>query len=75
MGCMSASQLLMQRYMIANPPRAFGPSRCERGCYAAEEPEAVPCPQGGEEPAMEFNPAAMDAYQNPGVLIPSREAE
>ena len=74
MGCMSASQLLMQRYMIANPPRAFQP-RNERGCYAAEEAEAVPCPQEGGEPAAVFNPAAMDAYQTPGVLIPSKEAE
>ena len=75
MGCMSASQLLMQRYMIANPPRAFNQFRNERGCYAAEELEAVPCPQEGDELAVAFNPAAMDVYQNPGVLIPSKEAE
>ena len=61
--------------MIANPPHAFDRPRSARGCYAAGEPEAVPCPQEGEDYAAEFNSAAMDVYQTSGVLIPSKEAE
>ena len=72
-GCMSASQLLMQRYMIASPPRAFGKPRNERGYYAAEEPEAVPGAESGEGAAVSYT--SLDGYQTPAVLIPSKETE
>jgi hypothetical protein len=44
-GCMSASQLLLQRYMIANPPRAVAEPYCEKGRYAPPAPEPISCAQ------------------------------
>jgi len=69
-GCMSASQLLMQRYMIANPPRAFG-----KTARAAAEPEieVVDCPDCEDDaPSPQFA-AAMAEFQRNAVLIPSEE--
>jgi len=70
-GCMSASQLLMQRYMIANPPRAFGrPAGC---AGRPEEMEIIDCPDcEHDEPGPRFA-AAMAEFQRNAVLIPSEE--
>ena len=70
-GCMSASQLLMQRYMIANPPRAFGRQAAQR---APIEMEVIGCPEcENGEPSPQFA-AAMAEFQRNAVLIPSEEA-
>ena len=67
-GCMSASQLLMQRYMIANPPRAFG-----RAGAREAEVEIIDCPDcENGEPSPQFA-AAMAEFQRNAVLIPSEE--
>jgi len=69
-GCMSASQLLMQRYMIANPPRAFGREHC------AEPPagvEVIDCPDCDSGEASPQFAAAMEEFQRSAVLIPSKE--
>ena len=69
-GCMSASQLLMQRYMIAKPPRAFG----RPAGQAADDPEVIDCPGCEDgEPSPQFA-AAMEDFQRSAVLIPSEEA-
>ena len=68
-GCMSASQLLMQRYMIANPPRAFG----KQAGQSDAAPEIIDCPGCGDgEPSPQFA-AAMTEFQRSAVLIPSEE--
>jgi len=68
-GCVSASQLLMQRYMIANPPRGFG----KPAGHAAAAPEIIDCPDCEDgEPSPQFA-AAMSEFQRTAVLIPSEE--
>jgi len=57
----------MQRYMIANPPRAFGSP-----CGKAEEIEIIDCPGCEDDEPPQFA-AAMAEFQRNAVLIPSEE--
>ena len=71
-GCMSASQLLMQRYMIANPPRAFGK---QADCPPPlEEMEIIDCPACENEESSPQFAEAMEDFRRSAVLIPSEEA-
>jgi len=70
-GCMSASQLLMQRYMIASPPRAFGRGRAQEDPLDMEVIDCPDCQDGGASPQFA---AAMAEFQRNAVLIPSEEA-
>ena len=69
-GCMSASQLLMQRYMIASPPRAFG----QGDARYAGEPEIIDCPGCGEDGESPQFDEAMTEFQRSAVLIPSESS-
>jgi len=89
-GCMSASQLLLQRYMIANPPRAFGrPYDCDydEDCERRERRVRYGHDLPGHEADIEIIPCpdcdgeggfhfneAMRDFQKNAVLIPSEEA-
>ena len=75
---MSASQLLMQRYMIANPPRAFGRPADSTGGHAGRgqplgELEIIDCPPCEDGEASPQFAAAMEEFQRNAVLIPSEE--
>jgi len=69
-GCMSASQLLMQRYMIASPPRVFG----KGGARYADEMEIIDCPGCGEDDESPQFAEAMTEFQRSAVLIPSESS-
>jgi hypothetical protein len=65
-GCMSASQLLMQRYVIANPPRASDPPAWQRDPAPGAAAGAALC-----EDCDEIDPLFTAALEKAAVLIPS----